>query len=101
MENCTYICVCVCCERYVQREKEKASWRGKGDDDGDGWGCFGCLKNMGLNGECVEREREREDCVGWLLGGVENGLEGDLHLCMCLSMEREIEREGDVWSSCL
>ena len=45
-----------------------------------------------------EREREREkDYVCWLIGGVENGLEGDLLcVCMCVCMrEREIEkREG-------
>ena len=45
-----------------------------------------------------EREREREkDYVCWLIGGVENGLEGDLLcVCMCVCMrERERERERD------
>lgn len=60
MEICIYMCVC---KEKKEREKEKASWRGKGDDDGDGWGCFGCLKNIGLNCEYVLREREREKIV--------------------------------------
>jgi len=44
-------------------------------------------------------EREKRDYVCWLMGRVENGLEGDLPN----SKERVIKetRERDSWSSCL
>ena len=59
-------------------ERQKASWVGKGNDDTDG--CGVCLKyeyEYVLERE-REREKERRDCVCWLIGRVENGLEGDL-----------------------
>ena len=54
------------------RKRNKSSWGGNGDDDADGCGGV-CLKYE------YESKRER-DCVCWLMGGVGNGLEGDLHL---------------------
>lgn len=47
----------------------------------------------------LKGEEKKRDCVCWMMGRVENGLEGDLPYSR--EREKEMETERDGWSSCL